>query len=470
MLRLVIALFLLTLCNACAISDRPYRQLALNQGLRHDGWIIGIEQARRKAIDGPKIGQHDPVHYRSERLPWIDAEIKELRKKPGYARTDFDEQRIAEQDSVLLRNKIFKKYANDKKIPIVTQVYEAFRPQVIDTDRYVSVDLFNAHDRDGSGVIGKTRFRYDESFTALELFRRRFDVQVRDGKHTHVVLLALGWHVDQVEAVHIYNLLIKNMKEHSQGEFRPLVVGLTWPSAWLQGLIQPLDLLGHVFSYFDKSQDADAIGSTIAAYLLHNILLTDTNPLPVVAIGHSMGARMLSRAYFSGRNLAANQSQRKLDLLICLQGAFSANRFLESDPDEGHPYSDFAAMRAKIVLTSSSFDLANAAARLLTTFPNVGGDYGLNVALDEPKTFRIIDWPETKNLNSLPTSDVVFPPGEKRILMINAEKIVKGGRGGLHGKKVAPHNDYVDTEMGQLLWALINCACDKKSGQPTVHE
>lgn len=466
--RLLVVLLMPLMCGACAMSDRPYRQLALNQGLRHDGWIIGIEQAQRTKVGGPAIGQHDEVHFKPERLPWIEDEIAVLRKKPGYDRTPFDQERLAQQDAAIVRNRIFQTFANTKKISIVTQVYEAFKPQVIDVNRYVSIDLFNAHDRDGSGIIGKTQFRYDESMAALNLFDQRFRAKLKEGKHTHVVLLALGWHVDQVEATHIYNVMIKNIKDKSKGEFRPLVVGLTWPSAWLQGLIQPLDLLGHVFSYFDKARDADAIGATVVAHLLHNILLDGENPLPVVAIGHSMGARMLSRAYFSGRHLVNLERPRKLDLLVCLQGAFSANRFLLSDTAEGHPYSTFAAKRAKIVITTSSFDLANAAARFLTTFPNVGGDYGLQIALDEPDVFRILNWPATKNPNALPKADEIFPPQDKSVLMINAEAIVKGGDGGLQGIKVAPHNDFVDAEMGQLLWSLISAASDKKSG-PIEH-
>ncbi len=448
-------LVLMALCQGCALSDAPYRQLAISRGLRHDGWIIGIEQANREDMGAPKKGQHDARFFRPERLPFRQETIQVLRKKPGYDRSEKDWQAIEIQDAALLRNSIFASYADSKKINIVTQVYESFRPRGLDTNRYATVDLFNAHDRSGSGIIGETRFVYEESFVALEVFRRRFREKVKDGEHTHVVLMALGWHVDQVEAIHTYNLMLRNLCDQSRGQFRPLVVGITWPSAWLQGLIQPLDLFGHVLSYFDKAKDADAIGATLVSYLLHDILLEESNPLPVIAIGHSMGARMLSRAYFSGRNLVAMKRHKKLDLLVCLQGAFSANRFLLSDTDEGHPYSTFADKRAQIVLTTSTLDLANAAARILTSFPNVGGQYGLGVAEEHPDIFRILRWNNHSGKGTLPTKDEIFPTGKKKILMIDAESIVRGGAGGLNGKKVGPHNDFVDAEMSRLLWTLI---------------
>ncbi len=445
--------------GGCALSDRPYRQLALSRGLRHDGWIIGLEQADREESSAPDRGTHDPSRFKPERLPWDAATIRAIRAKAGYARTREDEKRLEEQEATRLRNRIFADYADTDKISLVTQVYESFKPTAIDTSRYATVDIFNAHDPDGSGVIGKTQFHYADGFRALEVFRRRFKQKLAEEKHTHVVLLALGWHVDQVEAIHTYNLMLHRLSEESDGDFRPLVVGITWPSAWLQGLIQPLDLIGHIFSYFDKAKDADAIGSTIAAHLLYDILLDEENPLPVVAIGHSMGARMLSRAYFSARNLVNAKPHKKLSLLICLQGAFSANRFLKEDPDEGHPYDRFAAKRAEIVLTTSTFDLANAAARILTTFPNVGGQYGLKVAREHPETFRILHWPASRAGVSPPSAEEIFSRVNKRVLMIDAETIVNGGTGGLQGKDVRPHNDFLDAEMAQLMWTLIKSAC-----------
>ena len=445
------------MCTSCALSDAPYRQLALSRGLRHDGWIIGLEETLRATSKAPPQGEHDPMLFRPERLPWPEEHIALLRRKPGYERTPEEEEQIREQDACLLRNDIFQSFADDRKVGIVTQVYESFPASDINSSRYAMVDLFNAHDRRGTGIIGRTEFLYGESVVALDIFRRRFRKQVHSGRFTHVLLLALGWHVDQIEAIHTYNLMLHNLKTVAGDDFQPLVVGITWPSAWLQGLIQPLDWVGHILSYFDKSRDADAFGATWINYLLHDVLLDEENPLPVVAIGHSMGARMLSRACFSARHLKHARRHKALSLLVCLQGAFSARRFLVDDSDEGGPYASFSSKRARIVLTTSERDLANKAARILTTFPNVGGEYGLDVAREHPEVFSILNWPLSSSRGSPPYRDTIFPRGSRRVVMIDAEEIVRGGRGGLHGTAVGAHNDFVDEEMAELLWTLIRC-------------
>jgi hypothetical protein len=74
--------------------------------------------------------------------------------------------------------------------------------------------------------------------------------------------------------------------------FRPMFVGVTWPSLW--------NTLGYA-SFRNKGHDADEVGHIYIAWLLHRLApeLKRELDLKVVAIGRSFGARMVTRGLFS---------------------------------------------------------------------------------------------------------------------------------------------------------------------------
>ena len=130
---------------------------------------------------------------------------------------------------------------------------------------------------------------------------------------------------------------------------------------------------------------------------------------------------------------------------------------------EGSPYLLFnhPEVRGKIVLTWSEFDQANPLAQLLTGAAHVGGDVGYKESKDIPDTFEYADWSKStpdpalrKNDQRTGTNDTQpwnceaigdKPQNHKRVLMINA------------GKIVTDHNDILDPEMGRLIWNSIAC-------------
>lgn len=109
----------------------------------------------------------------------------------------------------------------------------------------------------------------------------------------------------------------------------------------------------------------------------------------IVAIGHSMGARLLSQAIFSKEyikpELRNSSSESHVDLFIGLQGAFSAKRFVKEEGWEGSPYAAFNEYPTVFTLTTSRYDLANQTARFITGARHVGGKYGLAYARKEKK-------------------------------------------------------------------------------------
>ncbi|MGF6744633.1 hypothetical protein [Paraburkholderia sp. MM5482-R1] len=217
--------------------------------------------------------------------------------------------------------------------------------------------------------------------------------QVNAGNFTHFVIIVMGWNTSQDEAIRNFNDIVGNMmdaadempfsarfngaRDDGHDPFRPLVLGVTWPSYWNKSKLD-------IFSYFDKADDADELGLTWL-----NVLVNRTIPLVVaqaqkdpngnrapgsklrvVLIGHSFGARAAMRALFSGPVLdppavkmasaavATPVPDPMVDLAVGLEGAVSVNRFIKDKSSEGAPYRDFAEIGTKIVLTASDKDEA----------------------------------------------------------------------------------------------------------------
>jgi len=205
---------------------------------------------------------------------------------------------------------------------------------------------------------------------------------------------------------------------------------------------------------------------TIANLVTHNIVLkankdanNDKHP-KVIAIGHSMGARILSRAIFSNEYIkpGSHKITSEVDLFIGLQGAFSANRFIAYDGWEGSPYAEFSDRKTEFSLTTSRCDKANPIAAFITGAKHTGGKHGLRVAKKSKneEIFNVIEWTDnikvdTDALSSISTED------KRKVIMIDASKIVDGydADHGVNNPNDA-HNDILDADMAELIWALID--------------
>jgi hypothetical protein len=173
--------------------------------------------------------------------------------------------------------------------------------------------------------------------------------------------------------------------------FRPLFVGLSWPSGQRFGSVWWLiGDLRKSMSYIPKAKDADEIGVVWANRVLWDILvpLKKIKKIPLILIGHSLGARIVTRAVFSqgifdvsvgrGQPEISWDNDYDIDLVIGLQGAFSINRFIQREGKEGSPYSDFKERHSvkKFIFTWSKNDWANPVAYWFTGEEHMGGIYG----------------------------------------------------------------------------------------------
>lgn len=250
---------------------------------------------------------------------------------------------------------------------------------------------------------------FEEGQNALYALRKNIAARLRDGvdkarPYTHVILIGMGWNNDQQESVGRYSRMLSELRKEAEGEYRPLVVALSWPSVWFSNADFWLTrLVGHIGSYPVKANDADELGYTLAADLMHRVIggaisdctrcdQFDDGYMPeYVVLGHSFGARLLARALFSRNKL--NSLKRAApeaalpDIFIGLQGAFSANRFIAGSGKERSPFANFGQLPTAIVLTSTEADNANRAARFVTFAPHVGGEFGLKEAAKSKEVF-----------------------------------------------------------------------------------
>lgn len=151
--------------------------------------------------------------------------------------------------------------------------------------------------------------------------------------------------------------------------FRPIFVGLSWSADWPR--------LPRVSDFVNKAHDADEIGLTWANLLVNKVLkrITKETSVGLVLVGHSFGARLLSRAVHRSPLLRPDHADLDanppVDLFVGLQGAFPYKRFIKGEGREGSPYADFVLRARKFLLTSSAHDRA-VDAHLLSIY--VGND------------------------------------------------------------------------------------------------
>ncbi len=433
MLKNVTIFFLaliITGCGSNVQTDRAYMELGRAQHfhLKRDGYIIGIEKREIEISGGKFLAGLDSKNGYKKRFrltPKIDGE-KEEDIKTRELRNDEYLSVTEGQDKVMLVTQITKNNPHQEYI-------------------------YNAYEHDLKG-----KYDYEISFSEMDEIFKDFTERLKRSDntvtpYTHVLIMSMGWNNDQVETLWRYNKILDNLAiaAKEQGEpFKPLVFAITWPSAWATISDSSLQkTFSHLFSYWNKANDADEIGYTWLNWVMNHkipeaiISAQLSKPPNTIVISHSFGARLLSRALFSANHInPIYKSHNSVDLFLGLQGAFSANRFLPENSLEGYPYSGFMELPTKIVLTTSMNDEANPIAYYLTRTGHVGGHRGLSIAEDNPKVFDVKVWDENVPQMNLPVN---------KVLVVNASSIVK------KENDLTAHNDILDEEMGVLMWNFI---------------
>lgn len=333
-------------------TDRNFHALAVNTTFQYDGFFIGIEKTKRE------------IALNNKELPNVSIDsLKVLNVLPSKTK--------------ILKKSIGKRLYHDEEVTFVSHIIdtESFSQKKYVYNLYENLTANSVLDISEDNI-------YRDGWEALEILRIKLIERIKKAeqtkkKYTHLILMSTGWNTTQVESIVAYNdwssAIIQNAPKSA--EFRPLFITLSWPSVWFyRETTIP-------FSVKRKGNDADEIGLLAANMLVNNIMLDkELKDLKKVLIGHSFGARLLSRALFSkGLIQPSVNIEGEIDTFIGLQSAFSFKRFspekadaplLKKENGEGFPYRRWPNMKTKLFFTMSSEDeaggfLAKIAARFL---------------------------------------------------------------------------------------------------------
>jgi hypothetical protein len=303
----------------------------------------------------------------------------------------------------------------------------------------------------------KTDGLYARSWEALEKLENVLAEQLTEAHdegqpYTHVVVGTMGWNTAQEKAIRNLNSIFGNILISQRNGFKPLYIAVTWPSEWNVPMV----------SLTNKANDADEIGFVWANALINRHLSdlrarasAKTWPaFKIVAIGHSLGARLMTRAAFSGAALNPPVDLPDgLDLVIGLQGAFSMNRFLPERKEgrEGAPYANYKNLRGRVALTWSKHDKATPIGNLISGANYAGAEEGYERASDPRYKKHFAFYTASEEGELTPEEDAASQ--EKRVIYINANSLIKYEVLGTGGKA---HSDIYNAYMGRMLGTLIS--------------
>lgn len=301
---------------------------------------------------------------------------------------------------------------------------------------------------------------YSSGWKGMDALQQALNVDIASRAYTHIVVVVMGWNTVQEEAVRNINSIIRGIKhasEGSPGAFNPLVIGVTWPSQWNSPWLDPIYKLT---SFGTKAKDADEVGLTWLGVLLGNTIpranIQAKGSLPVVAIGHSFGARAATMAACDGPVIAdgsgPRSSKQTVDLLINYQGAFLTDRLLDKGPDGA--LRDKCPRARSIALTSSKNDTA--VKRAL---------WGLYAGSEE-SYLEYCSVPSTLiNCVKANAAGQTIPPPTfgRRVTYINSDALITYNAFYTGG---GAHSDIYRDEQGVLSWSLIKALSDKSSSLP----
>lgn len=380
--------------------------------LAFPGYIIGIEKADRRRIGAP---MRNEIGTSSSFEKFGFNENNSWENLPGWKR----------------------KMLNDGKTMFISSIHQ-FQHRERPIDRIAISTIYDAY---SPTHLNSPTDAFEQGFTELDGFRTQLDGSITKDSITHVFLFAMGWNSDQQEAIRNFNsmfLKIIDQANQSGKEFRPLFIGITWPSLWNKKRTNAM-------SFFNKTNDADEIGMTWANYLLNQVILSEKNEstFKTVVVGHSFGAKLTSRATMSASMLS--DGTKHVDLLINLQSAYSINRYSSSrgiEPTED--YTNWDSYAHNVALICSEHD--NAVTKGFYA-PFAGGIKAYKEVVEHRS-----DYPAIATVRYHRSPQTEFGTSQQ-LLLIDASEIIRMEAYQKGGKA---HSDIYNQEVATMLWNLIS--------------
>ena len=308
---------------------------------------------------------------------------------------------------------------------------------------------------------------FGDSWKAVQAVKTQLAKALATGAYTDVVVLSMGWNTNQIEAVQNYNSLIHNLSKaaESRGDrFVPYVIGITWPSEWVNPWLEPAV---RAVSVFNKADDADEVGAGwMGAIIRHGVLpvtqqaaYNQHDKLRVTVLGHSFGARATSMAVCNGSILTPPAGTEwnttppaagAVRWLVGLQGAYSLNRDLPDGAGLFKLRYDGCKLAGRQLLTASAHDnAAGVAAKVIRGAPFAGQKAAWDALKAGPHHSAF-------NFHTATATGGLDATGESLSASawdyVDASALVFYNAYGTGG---GAHSDIYRPQMGQLLWEFL---------------
>ncbi|MCU0092860.1 alpha/beta hydrolase [Pseudomonas koreensis] len=418
-------------------------------------------QERELDTGGPiTMHYHSALYYPTEISLKAEGYIVGVEKSPRNVVSSPGDMKVHGVEDAYLSQKSAASKLDESRVLYVSHVLENFPGE-----RSVNnCALYNAYYRPGDkGYSPLTRFcnsqvpkavppekAFVSSWSALDSLQNSMHEKLLKGGYTHIVVVVMGWNTVQEEAVRNFNSILLNMKKAGKDDFRPLFIGVTWPSQWNSPWVDPLYKL---FSFPVKSADADELGMTWLGVLLHDTVYKANQnlgvhpALPVVVIGHSFGSRAVSIAACVGPVISradAPIARHAVDTVINYQGAFKTTRLMHDDSDKGIALGQHCSYVKNFFMTASVHDEA---VNQAFWGDYVGSGDSYRKYCDDSKTnmsCATADSQGNVKFNSRKSSAITY---------INADALIKLNSFFSGG---GAHSDIYRAEHGALSWKLVS--------------
>jgi pimeloyl-ACP methyl ester carboxylesterase len=291
---------------------------------------------------------------------------------------------------------------------------------------------------------------FARSWDAIDILKERLAEDVSTHEYTHLIVSVMGLDTAQEEAIRNYKSLVSSIRKQAGSDFKPLFIGVTWPSFFANRWFDPL---WEALAYPPIADRADILGLSWLGVLMDEVVKPLSDRLKVTVIAHSFGSRAASMAVCVGPALLrSNQSlvdlrgHGKIDNFIGLAPAFSLSRFEEIDGlfYENIFYRDYCPPVERFVFTASSNDGAFAP----VFWSDSAGDH------DNMEEYCERKHPvSVKCSAATPGGDIKGYDALARVNYIDTSELMRFTMPGTEG---GGHSDIYRPEIGKLLWTLIN--------------
>lgn len=323
--------------------------------------------------------------------------------------------------------------------------------------------LYSLYHKQGSAVVDSCnddprnripadydyRKAFSRSWDAIDILSERLRQDVESDDYTHIVVAVMGLDTPQEIAIRNYRSIISSTRKQAGDDFRPLFIGITWPSFFTNRWFDPL---WETLAYPPIADRADILGLTWLGVILNEVVMPLGETMPISIIAHSLGARAASMALCVGPALIRSQDQPgkmkkrgRINDFIGLAPAFSLRRFIDEDRVfyEDVYYPDYCPAVERFVFTASAND--GAFAPVFWSTP-AGDFHAMKKYCAQEHSIRVF-------CTGVNDNGIASDPGiSAKVLYVDTSALMRYSMPGTRGRG---HSDIYRPEIGRLLWSLI---------------